>query len=512
MGRGRDTVARLSVAVLAVSAALAIALPLPAASARTAKAADSFVDSIGVNVHLGYDDTPYYEQFPAIEQKLVELGVRHVRDGISPGRDDQYAALNELAAAGVGSTLILGDPSDDPGDLDELISIVKTELPAAVEAIEGPNEYSTSGSSEWKSELVAYQERLYADVKEDPALAALPVIGPSIVHGDQEELGDVSAHLDFGNVHSYPEGNGPEYKMGSTLERAEINSGTKPIVATETGYTTALGWTPSGAGENRPVSEQAMATYVPRLFFEYFSRRIVRTFSYELIDENPDPDLDEREDHFGLLRNDVSEKPAFGALRNTIEVLADPGPAFAPGSLDYTLTGDTADLHQALLQKRDGTFYLVLWRISSIWDPVAKEALAAPSEPVTLRPEAGIEATALYDPAFSAAPEASFARSAEPTVEVGPGVAIVALSPAAPGPAQALPMAFTPPEDGFVAHCVVPDLRRKPLKAGRKRLGRARCRLGKIRGSRARTSRVKKQSPTPGTVLAAGARVSVKLG
>ena len=279
-------------------AALALAQPLSTASAAAAKQADSFVDSIGVNVHFGFHGTPYYEEPDAVRQRLVELGVRHVRDQIFTDRDDHYATLDGLAQAGVKSTLILGDPSGGTDELEELLGVVKTELPGAVEALEGPNEYSTmSGSSEWKSELIAYQDRLYEEVKQDPSLAWLPVIGPSIVGGDQEELGDVSGDLDYGNIHSYPEGNGPEYKMGANVERAKLNSGSKPIMATETGYTTALGWTPAGPGENRPISEQAMATYMPRLFFEYFSRRLVRTFSYELVDQNPDPDLDEREDH-----------------------------------------------------------------------------------------------------------------------------------------------------------------------------------------------------------------------
>lgn len=491
----------------------------------TAKPADSFVDSIGVNVHLGYDETPYYEQFSAVKQRLVELGVRHVRDGISPGREDQYAALNELAGAGIKSTLILGDPSNDSDELDELISIVKADLPLAVEAVEGPNEYSTSGNSEWKSELVPYQEALYEGIKGDPTLASLPVVGPSIVGGDQEELGDVSGHLDYGNIHSYPEGNAPEHKMGSNLERAALNSGSKPIMATETGYTTALNWTPAGAGENRPISEAAMASYMPRLFFEYFSRRIARTFSYELLDEHPNPGLDEREDHFGLLRNDLSAKPAFTALRNTIEILEDPGPTFAPGSLSYTRLGSTANLREVLLEKRDGTFYLALWRKqTSLWDPIAKEALASPLEPVTLQLPAGIEAVARFNPVSSPEPVSPFTPSSEPTLQVGAEVVIVALAaadddaakPPAPGVGLALFSQIAVEDDGPaggpVDRCVVPNLKGKSLRVNRRKLRKNGCRLGRVRGRRAGASRVAKQSPKPGAVLAAGSRVSVKLG
>ena len=233
-----------------------------------------------------------------------------------------------------------------------------------MEAIEGPNEYSTSGDPNWKPNLVAYQQALYAQVKADPELAALPVIGPSIVHNDQAALGDISAYLDCGNIHSYPQGNPPD-KLGSFIAKAELNSGAKPIVATETGYHTALNW----SGENPPVSEAAMATYMPRLFLEYFRWGIARTFSYELLDEFDDPGWTRQEANFGLLRHDLSPKPAFDALRNTIGSSKTPARPSArrpsttrsakPASLPRP---GKRGLHKVLLQKRDGSFYLALWR------------------------------------------------------------------------------------------------------------------------------------------------------
>ena len=48
-----------------------------------AKMADSFVDSIGVNTHLGYTDTNYGLKWEsAIKPRLVESGIRHIRDNI----------------------------------------------------------------------------------------------------------------------------------------------------------------------------------------------------------------------------------------------------------------------------------------------------------------------------------------------------------------------------------------------------------------------------------------------
>lgn len=507
---------RLICLLAGLLAAVALAAPSVSSAAVSAKEAESFVESIGVNIHTPYADTPYFTQFETIKQRLAELGVHHVRDVLQPDDPEQYQALNELANMGVHSTLILDYPQAGQSLFDELIAALKDHLAGATEAVEGPNEYSTRGFPDWKSELVAYQQRLYEEIKGDPSLSSLPVVGPSIVHGDQALLGDISGFLDYGNIHSYPEGNAPEYKMGLNVERAEINSGSKPIMATETGYTTATGWTPMNTGENRPVPEDVMATYMPRLFFEYFSRHIARTYSYELLDEQPDPELDDREANFGLLRNDLSEKPAFAALRNTIEILEDPGPTFAPDPLSYTLSGATANLHSVLLEKRDGSFYLALWRIVSVWDPIGRTALEPPPEPVTLAVAPGLAAVAEYLPNSSSQPIWSAPETSEPlTIDVGPAVVIVKLTPAEADSASQLTSATSglpagPGEEISPApHCVVPELRGRKLKVGRKKLKHANCRLGRVRGGPSRT--VIKQNPKPGRILAPGSRVSVKL-
>ncbi len=54
----------------------ASAAPVPA------KSADAFVDSIGVNTHLDYTESPYARFNDLIKPKLKELGVRHIRDGV----------------------------------------------------------------------------------------------------------------------------------------------------------------------------------------------------------------------------------------------------------------------------------------------------------------------------------------------------------------------------------------------------------------------------------------------
>jgi hypothetical protein len=65
-------------------------------------------------------------------------------------------------------------------------------------------------------------------------------------------------------------------------------------------------------------------------------------------------------------------------------ILQDPGPAFTPGALTYTLTGAASDLHHLLLQKRDGTFYLALWIEASSYNPATTKLIDVPSQTIEL--------------------------------------------------------------------------------------------------------------------------------
>jgi hypothetical protein len=67
----------------------------------------------------------------------------------------------------------------------------------------------------------------------------------------------------------------------------------------------------------------------------------------------------------------------------------------------------------------------------------------------------------------------------------------------------------------YVAPCTVPKLKGKKLKAAKKILTKAQCKLGHVgkkKGVTAKTGKVVKQSSKVGTVRAPGSKVSVKLG
>ena len=339
--------------------------PQATAAPVVAKQADAVVESIGVNTHLGYSDT-LYDNFPVVRQKLLDLGVRYIREGVSLGRPGLYSKLRQLASDGIHLDVIAGEPLQrwNIGTIDQQLNMIQQELLPSVASLEGPNEYDiqdpVQGDPNWVSDLRDYTRHLWEGVKARPALASLPVIGPSVIRQEgQTSLGDISSWVDYGNTHTYQSGNAPdeESRWNTELFYAAKNSGSKPIQVTESGYHNAVNTT----NDHRPASERAAGIYMPRLFLDNFRRGIARTYSYELLDRKEDPTHTDIEAAFGLFRNDFSEKPAAAALERLIALLSDKGSQFTPASLDCTVQGAPSTARQLLLQKRDGTFYLVLW-------------------------------------------------------------------------------------------------------------------------------------------------------
>jgi hypothetical protein len=286
-----------------------------------------------------------------------------------------YGRMKELAEKGVRFNLVMSPASGTSdyatlGHFDRLMSFAGT----AIESFEGLNEHDLSQRPLWAAEAQTFQKALYSTVKNTPATGGLRVYGPSMGRPESaSQVGDLSPYMDFGSIHPYPGGQVPDTGLARHTEKTLVMNGGRPLVATETGYHTAMAW----SGEHPPVSERAMARYVPRLFLEYWNAGIARTWLYEFVDEGSDQA--KREQCFGLLRADGSEKPAYGALRNLLTLLTDPSPAgLRTRALAFTLTGDLTDIHHALLQKRDGRFYLILWQEVASYDLQSKADVAVP--------------------------------------------------------------------------------------------------------------------------------------
>lgn len=369
--------------VLAAVAAPLIGTGPAAAAGPVARRADSLANTLGVNVVTSRNSGAQGDHAKA-QAALARLGARHIRTRLFANRPDQYAVLRNLAASGIRSDLVAGDPTHAGGTPEQLVQIAATQLPSAVDSFEGVNEWNFSGRTNWAAEVRSHQKRLYAAVKSNSRLSRTPVLGPAFsanASSQRATVGDLSAYLDYGNNHLYPGGFAPSRIISDQIASARTISGSKKVMFTETGFHDAMHYD----GPHNPTPDAVSGVYMPRLLLEHYLRGTPRMFAYNLIDDNPDPGLTDREDHFGLLRNDYSPKPAYTALRNLLQLTADPGPAFTTRSLNYSLTGAPADLRTVLLQKRDGRFYLVLWRDVSIYDPVKRATLNVPAVNVGIR-------------------------------------------------------------------------------------------------------------------------------
>ena len=404
---------------LSVNIAAAPATAPPPGPGVLATAANTFIDSIGVATHWMYPS--YITHLSVLQNLMTSSGIRHFRDGANLGMP---GVMQAFGTSKVKVTLLI-DPThgivpnttywsaSPPGSTVQIADFIKNYMPAdSVEALEMPNELdvfyylykwhpsdasflSTNPSA--PNYYGAYGEAVTKDswqaIKSDPALANIRIIGPTV--GIQVpspySAGSLYDYVDTGGFHPYPgRANTFTYPQPyDTIQKYYWNSfqpsvnvssdpyggnplmftwyqppfakgyNARPMVATETGYQT-------GSKTQGGISVLAQAKYVPRLFAEYFRNGIARTFIYEFYDEGTNPA--DQEQNFGLIYNNLTPKPAFTALANLIQLLSEPDTSFTPGKLDYSLEVQpngayvrTKYVHDLLLEKSDGDFYLLLW-------------------------------------------------------------------------------------------------------------------------------------------------------
>jgi IPT/TIG domain/PASTA domain len=117
---------------------------------------------------------------------------------------------------------------------------------------------------------------------------------------------------------------------------------------------------------------------------------------------------------------------------------------------------------------------------------------------------------------FGTLPAASFTVNSESQITaVAPAAAAGAVNVAVTTVAGTATSAQQFTSTAPAPTCTVPKLTAKKLKAAKKGLTKADCKLGKLtkkKGATAKTGKVVKQSPKAGKVLPAGSKVSVRLG
>jgi hypothetical protein len=395
--------------------------------------ADDFVDSIGVCTHWSYVNTPYGMAFDLARQRLVQSGIRHIRDGIDPRETELWRDF------GIRSTVVCAIQLQN---LDGQMAAWRAS-PEMIDMVEGPNEPNNSWlykDQGWPRAFFLWQRALYKAVHADPILAKVPVTSPTPILDGSYEIAPLTS-FDYRAIHLYAEGEMPSAAIpwgGKNMRRAFAIFGqgndAKPLVATESGYHNCVGIDHVIAGAQPGISEMAGGRYFPRHFAEFWNAGFVRTFTYEFLDESLNPE--DPEANFGLLRHDLSPKPAFTAVANLISILdeshwdrsllrwvrdAAPDRAF-----QFAIEGPP-NIHHTVLSRADGAIDLLLWQEVTSYDPRAHKDLPSAPEHVTVLLAAPVAAI-LYRPLAGIQPQQTLSAGSSLSVSVPDEVVILRLA------------------------------------------------------------------------------------
>jgi len=344
-----------------------------------ALSAGSFVANQGVNVHSGYYGTAYENDAASYESLAKGLGVGVLRDGESP-RDPHVCAIQQTFAAAGLEFDFGGGIAPSSSDMANVIACVGK---AAIKSFEGANEYDISHPSSdtnWPATLRASQQSLYAQAQAQ--LPGIDVIAPAVTTlGAAQSVGDLSAYATKGNDHIYVGGdrnpgtlpygsNGYGTLAYDLAVDAPIN-GSRPVVVTESGFTGANGV----AGD---LSLATQAKYVGRNML-LLAQLGASSYYYQLLDDGLDGFSGD-----ALVTAAYVPKPAYGAMKAILTLLADGGNATATGSLAYSVSGSTTNVKTALLQKADGSYDLAIWIEAPSAAVDTGVDIAVPSQQVTL--------------------------------------------------------------------------------------------------------------------------------
>lgn len=387
--------------------------PFSSANAERAVRASDFVESIGVATHFWVTSGGGAEgQNPdAVLRKIKRLGVRYYRG--------YYAnSFKNYGLKGIGWI----DTRKD-GVLD--VNGIKSSLDRyrgyenELIAIEGPNEYDTTGDRNKWNTLQTYTTELARQIRSRSSMKSLPILGPSMASpfDTYKHLFGVSQTIDRANIHPYagelrPESFWDEYPPNGRfvdvwIREAHKTSSNRQVWATETGW-------------NQPT-EQVQAKYSPRMFAWFFKRGVQKTIQFQMVDGGDGA-------KWGLLRQNLSEKPAYYSLKNFISVLDDKNTSFSPSTLSYSLSGDKANIETLLLQKSNGTFDLLIWQAQSSWDRDKKIELKNPNRNLVLKLPTQVKSAKLYLPLQSSAPIQSVRSTRSIELSVPDHILIVELS------------------------------------------------------------------------------------
>jgi regulation of enolase protein 1 (concanavalin A-like superfamily) len=371
------------------------ATPTAGGSGVAAVTANSFLNSISVCTHM----TQGLDAESNVATCMTYAGIRNFRDDGSINSAALQNFINLHNATGAKACLLppTANPADWPTQYDPVADA------GALLAVEGTNEPNNepptfngqTSSSTNALPTAQYQAALYSFAKSDSHLMGIPVFSSSEAGGSEPNnvglqyltiptplpagvlMPAGTGYGDYANTHNYIIGNGITTPVDNTAWQAEdptLNSNwdglfgeygttwskhfagysisqlpTLPRVTTETGwYTTAQ----PTQGQSYPISLDQQGKILLNLYLSAFKRGWSYTFVYYLHDSS--------QGYWGFFDPSYNSKPSGTYLHNLTTILADTT-NFAPGSLNYSIPSEPATVHDLLIQRSNGTFYLAVW-------------------------------------------------------------------------------------------------------------------------------------------------------
>ncbi len=422
-----------------------------------ARWSDEVCQAYAINTKTFYASR-VYRYTDAVIDLIDELGVRTIREravtGSSRGARSQRYAMPMLIDRGIRWHATVGALREWPRAesatqavlqlfIDHYLPLVDGDLSRLVHSFGGCNEVEgpvIDGRTDpaWAEHARLMQSELWRQFKAEPLTADIPIAGPSTRSDVTAEvaarLGDLSAVSDWGNAHLYAGGGSPSRGIDAhlnTLQTCFPDATT--WFFTETGYSNSP---QTNAGKS--VSEEAAATYAIRGICDFFVRGCIYG-RFELLDD-PDPitrtsqetinATADRQAHFGLVAMSEEsvdaatpdtwrKKPEFYATQRLLGLMSDPGAAWTAQPFDLRVSGGGDDLQQALVQKRDGRHYLLLWRDVQVATtfPDARTLEVETSRLTVSLPLA--RPTAVYSPRVAAEPVRTQAAQKSVDLDVG---------------------------------------------------------------------------------------------
>jgi len=412
---------------------------------QTILSASGFINSIGVNTHAGFGWTGYNNLAMMVDD-LEYLGVTHLRDamGTSPAAQP---VVDGLAAAGYKFDFLVSSalPQTGTTGLQNYIASLQKFVashPGSISAIEGLNEanhqpFSYNGSSSLTA-AAQFQSALYQAVNANAALGSIPVYNLSLAYNDPQgysQLGNMSGSVDYANAHAYVSTSlTTGSSISATLSAVMAAAPGKPVVITETGYTTQANTQYLG------VNETVQAKSILNTLVDAYKAGVSATYLYELFDRDSSAGNTNPEANFGLFNSDGSPKLAATAIHNLTTVLADDGKGGLQPTdpLNYTLSNMPATGNSMVLGKSNGAYELVVWAEPKLWNDSTDTEVSNTAQTVTVNLGAVHHSVKVYDTLTGTTAIASYTDVSTITIPVSDHPLIIEI--------DAPPATSTPPD------------------------------------------------------------------